>query len=149
MPKLELAWPCTLPCPGFSSDSVNSTLLIWLLLRDGSAPGAGPGLSAGKWMMSHMASGPWVGHVHHILVRIKGEYCCSYRWDRVNFLSSSWYCAVFWIWDEKNVNNTLIFCCWEVLTLSQGLFIFLHCPASKETRGAQEVGNGQNQDSWP
>lgn len=40
-------------------------------------------------------------------------------------------------------------CCRAVLTLSQWLFSFSHCPASKEAGGAQEDQRGQNQDSWP
>jgi len=33
----------------------------------------------------------------------------GFSWDRVNFLSGSWCSAVFWIWDENNVGNTLMF----------------------------------------
>lgn len=33
----------------------------------------------------------------------------GFGWNRVNFLSSSWYKAVFWIQDENNVDNTLMF----------------------------------------
>ena len=31
--------------------------------------------------------------------------CPGFGWDRVNFLSSSWYSVMFWIQYEKNVNN--------------------------------------------
>ena len=33
--------------------------------------------------------------------------CPGFGWD--NFLSGSWYSAVFWIWDENEVNNILMF----------------------------------------
>ena len=35
--------------------------------------------------------------------------CPSFSWDRVNFLPGSWCHAVFWIWDENSVDNTLVF----------------------------------------
>ena len=35
--------------------------------------------------------------------------CPGFGWDRVNFLLSSWYSAVFWIQCENNVDNTLMF----------------------------------------
>ena len=35
--------------------------------------------------------------------------CPGFSWDRVNFLSSSWYSVVFWVQYEKNVDNTLMF----------------------------------------
>ena len=35
--------------------------------------------------------------------------CPGFSWDRVNFLSSSWYSIMFWIQYEKNVDNTLMF----------------------------------------
>ena len=35
--------------------------------------------------------------------------CPGFGWDRVNFLVSSWYRAVFWILCENNVDNTLIY----------------------------------------
>ena len=35
--------------------------------------------------------------------------CPGFSWDRVNFLSSSWYSAMSWIQCEKNVDNTLMF----------------------------------------
>ena len=33
----------------------------------------------------------------------------GFCWDRVNFLSGSWCSAVFWIWEENNVANILMF----------------------------------------
>ena len=33
----------------------------------------------------------------------------GFGWDRVNFLSSSWYRVVFWVQYEKNVDNILMF----------------------------------------
>jgi len=40
----NLSWHCTVPslCPDFSSDSVDSTLTVWLLLSDGYGPRTGP-----------------------------------------------------------------------------------------------------------
>ena len=35
--------------------------------------------------------------------------CPGFGWDRVNFLPSSWYSAVFWIECENTVDNTLMF----------------------------------------
>ena len=35
--------------------------------------------------------------------------CPGFGWDRVNFLSSSWYSVMFWVQYEKNVDNTLMF----------------------------------------
>jgi len=35
-----------------------------------------------------------------------------------------------------------------MLTQSQDLFCFSHCPANKWVRGAQEVGRGHSWDSW-
>ena len=35
--------------------------------------------------------------------------CPGFGWDKVNSLPSSWYSAVFWIKDENNVDNTLMF----------------------------------------
>ena len=35
--------------------------------------------------------------------------CPGFGWDRVNSLLSSWYSAVFWIYCENNVDNTLMF----------------------------------------
>ena len=40
-------------------------------------------------------------------------------------------------------------CCRAVLTLSQGLLSFSHCPASEEAGGSPGAGRGQNQESWP
>lgn len=39
----NLSWHCTMPsgCPDFSSGSINSTLMVWLLLNNGCVPGAG------------------------------------------------------------------------------------------------------------
>ena len=37
------------------------------------------------------------------------QECPSFGWDRVNSLLSSWYSAVFWIYCENNVDNTLMF----------------------------------------
>jgi len=31
--------------------------------------------------------------------------CAGFGWDRVNYLPSSWYSTVFWIWNENNVEN--------------------------------------------
>lgn len=45
------------------------------------------------------------------------EYVCicpSLSWDRVNFVLSSWYSAVFCFKYENNIYNTLIF--WVLLT---------------------------------
>ena len=33
----------------------------------------------------------------------------GFGWDRVNFLCGSWCSAVFWIWDENNIDNILMF----------------------------------------
>lgn len=33
----------------------------------------------------------------------------AFGWDGVTFLPSSWYRAVFWIYDENNDDNTLMF----------------------------------------
>ena len=32
--------------------------------------------------------------------------CAGFGWDRVNFLHSSWYGAMFWICAENSVDNT-------------------------------------------
>lgn len=40
-------------------------------------------------------------------------------------------------------------CCRAVLTPSQGLFSFSHCPASAEAGGAPGAGRGHSWDSWP
>ena len=37
------------------------------------------------------------------------DLCPDFSWDRVNFLSNSWYGIVFWVQYEKNVDNTLMF----------------------------------------
>ena len=33
----------------------------------------------------------------------------GFGWDRVNFLPDNRCSAVFWIWDEDNANNILMF----------------------------------------
>ena len=35
--------------------------------------------------------------------------CPGFSWDRVNFLSSSWYRVMFWVQHEKNVDNSQMF----------------------------------------
>jgi len=48
---------------------------------------------------------------------------------------------VFWIWDENNVDNILMFL---VLLGSEGFFSFSHWPG---LQGAQEAGRGRSWDS--
>ena len=47
--------------------------------------------------------------VHRLSPAKHSSRCPGFRWDRVNFLPSSWYSAMFWIQYEKNVDNTLMF----------------------------------------
>lgn len=35
--------------------------------------------------------------------------CPSFGWDRVNFPPTKWYSAVFWILDDNNVDDSLIY----------------------------------------
>ena len=37
------------------------------------------------------------------------SWSAGFGWDRVNFLHSSWYGAVFWICDENGVDNSGMF----------------------------------------
>ena len=72
--------------------------------------------------------------------------CPGFGWDRVNFLSSSWYSVMSWIQYEKNVDNTLMFSVvaeWFLYYVKD----FSASDASKEAGGAQEVGKGTQQDS--
>ena len=43
-----------------------------------------------------------------ILQAIPQGDCPGFGWDRINFLPSSWYSAMFWAQYEKNVDNTLM-----------------------------------------
>ena len=58
----------------------------------------------------------------------------------VNFLPGSWCSVVFWIWDEHNVGNILMF---SVLAEQSRTFQLLMLP------GAREVGRGHSQDRGP
>ena len=67
------------------------------------------------------AQGFWLSTSHTInvsdlswdgffLKQVSSLSCCpGFGWDRVNFLLSSWYSAVFWILCENNADNTLMF----------------------------------------
>lgn len=68
--------------------------------------------------------------------------CPGFSCNGVNFLSCSWYDLGF------RMRIMLITCwcfsrCWAVLTPSQGLCCFSHCPASEEAVGAQGAEKGQ------
>lgn len=75
------------------------------------------------------------------------DVCPGFSWDRVNFLPSSWYTAVFQIRYENNVDYTLIF-----LMLLNGA-----CPKSRtyhdftlcQWGGIQKAGRAPGQDNWP
>jgi len=38
----------------------------------------------------------------------RDPFCPGFGWDRVNFLPNSSCSAVFWIWNENNVDNVLM-----------------------------------------
>lgn len=64
----------------------------------------------------------------------------SFEWGRVNFLHSSWYGAMFWIYDESYVDNSRdVLVTAQKCLQSQGLFWSSPCPSSKEGSGTQEV----------
>ena len=66
--------------------------------------------------------------------------CPGFVWDRVNFFSGSWCTVAFWIWDENNVDNIVMF---SVAARQSRTLQLLMLP------GAQEVGRGHGWDSWP
>ena len=49
-----------------------------------------------------------LGSVSRVQTIIEIRCCPGFGWNKVNFLLSSWYSAVFWIQDKKNVDNTLM-----------------------------------------
>ena len=51
----------------------------------------------------------WCFHTTGALNWISLTRCPGFGWDRVNFLLTSWYSAVFWIECENNVDNRLMF----------------------------------------
>lgn len=68
----------------------------------------------------------------------------GFVWDRVNFLLSVWYSAVFWIWDENNVDNARVF--WllsRAYSASQGLSSAPCCATEGCTRSCEGAEPGQ------
>jgi len=41
-----------------------------------------------------------------LLLLIVTMWCAGFGWDRVNFLHSNWYEAMFWICAENSIDNT-------------------------------------------
>ena len=75
--------------------------------------------------------------------------CAGLGWDRVNFLHSSWYGAMLWIYAENSVDNSGMFS----LLLSSAYAAsrpFLPLTPHVQWGGwdAQEVGRGHSRDSW-
>ena len=58
---------------------------------------------AGLWSLR------WDVGVRPYLQWADGQVCPGFGWDRVNFLSSSWYRVMFWVQYENNVDNALMF----------------------------------------
>lgn len=58
--------------------------------------------------------------------------CTDFDRDRVNFFSSIWYSALFWIYQENNVDNTPIF--WLLLRSAyfKSRILSFPCSASEE-----------------
>jgi len=76
--------------------------------------------------------------------------CDGFGQDRVNFLCSSYYRAMFWICAEiVLIAQGCLRYCWAVPTQSQGLFCFSPHPTSEQAGGAEEVGRGHSWESWP
>lgn len=72
--------------------------------------------------------------------------CTDFSWDRVCFLLSRWYSALFWIQYENNVDATLKF--WLLLSDIPKSMTFLF-PLLFEWADAQESWREHSQDSWP
>ena len=62
------------------------------------------------WSMNRgLRNGTVVSYFHlHLFLINQIQTCPGFGWDRVNFLPSSWYSAVFWILCENTVDNTLM-----------------------------------------
>lgn len=76
------------------------------------------------------------------------DHCLGFRWDKINFLQSGWYDAVFWIQEKKNVDKTSTFLLLQSSAAQRlGLFSFSFSLPSGKAGGTQGTGKGQNQDS--
>lgn len=65
------------------------------------------------------------------------DVCLVFGWDRVNFLTNSWYSSAFWIYYRILVDSTLMFWLLSNASLSQGLF-GVSCSAREELQ--KELG---------
>jgi len=85
--------------------------------------------------------------VLHNLCMFLLSTCPGFDWGRVNFLPSSRYSAVVWIYCENNVDKTLMF--WLLLSSAYIKSRTFQPPLLCQRRGAQEAGREHSQDSWP